>query len=83
VKFLILLPSIHHHLVRTHSLLIVHAIGASEAAASFEIEKVNHEGPEFTHEPEAQPAGQEDPEEEVKCPNHEPASFVKGTPRTS
>jgi len=31
---------------------------------------------------EVQPAGQEEPEEEVECPSHEPASFVKGKPRS-
>ena len=77
-----MLPSIHHHLVCTHFSLIVHAIGASEAAASFELDRVNHEGPEITQEVEVQPAGQEEPEEEVECPNHEPASFVKGKPRS-
>ena len=82
LKILIMLPSIHNHLVCTHSLLIVHAIGASEVAASFELERVNHEGPEITQEPEVQPAGQEEPEEEVECPSHEPASFVKGKPRS-
>jgi len=56
----------------------VHAIGASEAAASFELERVNHEGPEINQEVEVQPAGQEEPKEEVECPSHEPASFVKG-----
>jgi len=60
----------------------VHAIGASKAAASFELERVNNEGPEITQEAEAQPAGQEEPEEEVECPSHEPASFVKGKPRS-
>jgi len=53
VKIVIMLPSIHHHLVCTHFLLIVHAIGASEVAASFELERVNHEGPEITQEAEA------------------------------
>ena len=46
VTFIIMSPSIHHHLMCTHSLLIVHAIGASEVAASFELERVNPEGPE-------------------------------------
>jgi len=60
----------------------VHAIGALEAAASFELERVNNEGPEITQEAEAQPAGQEEPEEKVKCPSHEPTSFVKGKPQS-
>jgi len=63
-------------------LLIVHAIGAPEAAASFELNLVNPEGQEINHEVEVQPAGQEEPEEEVECPNHEPASFVKGKPQS-
>jgi len=58
----------------------VHAIGASEAAASFELERVNNEGPEINQAVEVQPAGQEEPEEEVEYPSHEPASFVKGKP---
>jgi len=82
VKIVIMLPSIHHHLVGTHSSLIVHAIGASEVAASFELERVNHEGPEITQEPEVQPPGQEEPEEEVECPSKKPVSFVKGKPRS-
>jgi len=60
----------------------VHAIGAPETAASFELNRVKHEGPEITQEAEVQPAGQEEPEEEVECPNHEPASFMKGKPRS-
>ena len=77
-----MLPSIHYHLVCTHSLLIVHAIGAPEVATSFELERVNPKGPEVTQETEVQLAGQEEPEEEVHCPSHEPASFVKGKPRS-
>jgi len=60
----------------------VHAIGASEAAASFELETVINEGPEITQEVEAQPVGQKEPKEEVECPSHETASFVKGKPRS-
>ena len=82
VNFIIMLPSIHHHLGCTHSLLIVHAIGAPEVASSFELERVNPEGPKVTQEMEVQLAGQEEPEEEVNCPSHEPASFVKGKPRS-
>jgi len=59
----------------------VHAIGAPETTASFELH-VNHEGQEISTELEVQPAGQEEPEEEVECPNHEPASFVKGKPQS-
>ena len=66
MKFISMLPSIHHHLVCTHSLLIMHAIGAPEVAASFELERVNPEGPEVNQETEVQPAGQEEPEEEVE-----------------
>jgi len=80
IKIVIMLPSIHHHLVCTHSSLIVHAIGASKVAASFELERVNHEGPEIAQEVEVQRVGQEAPEEEVECPSHEPTSFVKGKP---
>jgi len=43
----ILLPSIYHHLVCTHFSLIVHAISASEATVSFELDRVNHKGPEI------------------------------------
>ena len=74
--------SIHPHLVCTHVLFIVHAIGAPEATALFELHQANPEGQEFNPEAEVQQAGQEEPEEEVKCPNHEPASFVKGKPRS-
>jgi len=56
----------------------VHAIGALDAAVSFELERVNPEGPEVTQETEVQPAGPEEPKEEVECPSHEPTSFVKG-----
>jgi len=82
VKIVIMLPSIHHHLVCTHSLLIKHAIGAPEVVASFELERVNHEGPEITQEAEVQLAGQEEAEEEVECPSHEPATFMKGKPQS-
>ena len=60
----------------------VHAIGASEIAVSFELERVNPEGPEVTQEMEVQPAEPKEPEEEVECPSHEPASVVKGKPRS-
>ena len=77
-----MVPSIHPHLVCTHVLLIVHAIGAPETTASFELHQANPEGQEISPEVEVQQAGQEEPEEEVECPNHEPASFVKGKPRS-
>jgi len=59
----------------------VHAIGATETTASFELQ-VNPEGQEINPEAEVQLAGQEEPKEEVECPNHEPASLVKGKPRS-
>jgi len=59
----------------------VQAIGAPETIASFELQ-VNPEGQEINPEAEVQLAGQEEPEEEVECPNHEPASFVKGKPQS-
>ena len=62
-------------------LLIIHAICAPDATASFELQ-VNPEGQEGNPEVEAQQAGHEEPEEEVECLNHEPASFVKGKPRS-
>ena len=62
-------------------LLVEHAIGASDATASFELQ-ANPEGQEGSQEVEVQPVGLEEPEEEVECPNHEPASFVKGKPRS-
>jgi len=61
----------------------MHAIGASEAATSFEPNLVNSEGQEINPEAEVQQAGHEEPEEKVECPNHEPALFVKGKPRSS
>ena len=60
----------------------MHAIGAPETAALFELERVIPEGPEATQETEVQPAGPEEPEEEVECPSHKPASFVKGKPQS-
>ena len=62
-------------------LFLEHAIGASDVAASFELQ-VNPEGREGNPEVEVQQVGLEEPEEEVECPNHEPASFVKGKPRS-
>ena len=58
-------------------LLIMHAIGAPDATASFELQ-VNPEDQEGNPEAEVQQAGHEEPEEEIESPNHEPASFVKG-----
>ena len=58
-----------------------HAIGASDVAASFELQ-VNPEGQEGNPEVEVQQVRPEVLEEEVECPNHEPASFVKGKPRS-
>ena len=57
-----------------------HAIGAPDVAVSFELQ-ANPEGQEGSQEVEVQQAGPEEPEE-VECPNHEPASFVKGKPRS-
>ena len=62
-------------------LLVEHAIGASDATASFELQ-ANPEGQEGSQEVEVQPVGLEEPEKEVECPNHEPASFMKGKPRS-
>ena len=62
-------------------LFIVHAIGAPETTTAFELQ-VNPEGQEFNPEVEVQQAGNEEPEEEIECPNHEPASFVKGKPQS-
>jgi len=52
-----------------------------ETATSFELERVNPEGLETAQESEVQLAGPKEPEEEVECPSHEPASFVKGKPQ--
>jgi len=62
-------------------LFLEHAIGASDATASFELQ-VNPEGQEGSQEVEVQQVELEEPEEEVECPNHEPASFVKGKPQS-
>ena len=75
------LSSIHPRPAYTHSYLIIHAIGAPDATVSFELQ-ANPEGQEGNLEVEVQQAGPEEPEEEVECPNHEPASFVKGKPRS-
>ena len=60
---------------------IEHAIGAPDVAVSFELQ-ANPVGQEGSQEVEVQQAGLEEPEEEVECPSHEPASFVKGKPRS-
>jgi len=60
----------------------VHAIGAPETAALSELERVIPEGPEATQEMEVQPADPAEAKEEVECPSHEPALFVKGKPRS-
>ena len=52
-----------------------------DATASFELQ-VNLEGQEGNLEVEVQQAGLEEPEKEVEYPNHEPASFVTGKPRS-
>jgi len=62
-------------------LFVEHAIGASDATASYELQ-ANPEGQEGNSEVEVQQVGLEEPEEEVEYPNHEPASFVKGKPRS-
>jgi len=62
-------------------LFLEHAIGASDATASFDLQ-VNPEGQEGNPEVEVQQVGLEEPEEEVECLSHEPASFVKGKPRS-
>ena len=62
-------------------LFIEHAIGASDATASYKLQ-VNPEGQKGNPEVEVQQVRLEEPEEEVECPNHEPASFVKGKPRS-
>jgi len=59
----------------------MHAIVAPEATTAFELQ-VNPEGQEINPEVEVQQAGHEEPEEEIECPNHEPASFVKSKHRS-
>jgi hypothetical protein len=76
-----MLLGIHPHLACTHFLFIMHAIGAPEVTTAFELQ-VNPEDQEINPEAEVQQAGHEEPTEEVECPNHEPASFVKGKPRS-
>jgi len=58
-----------------------HAIGAPDVAVSFDLQ-ANPEGQEGSQEVEVQQVRLEEPEEEVECPNHEPALFVKGKPRS-
>ena len=71
---------IKHSFFSMHTFLFIeHAISASDATASYELQ-VNHEGQVGNSEVEVQQAGLEEPEEEVECPNHEPASFMKGKP---
>jgi len=47
----------------------------------FELQ-VNPEGQEINPKVVVQQAEHEEPEEEIECSNHEPASFVKGKPRS-
>jgi len=58
-----------------------HAIGASDVTTSFELQ-MNPEGQEGNPKVEVQQVGLEESEEEVECPSHEPASFMKGKPRS-
>jgi len=68
---------IKHPFFCMHTLLFLeHAIGASDVTASFDLQ-VNPEGQEGSQEVEVQQVGPEELEEEVECPSHEPASFVK------
>ena len=60
----------------------MHPIGAPKAGTSFELKRVNPDGPEVAQETEVQLAGPEEPKEEAECPSHKPASFVKGKPRS-
>jgi len=59
----------------------MHAIGAPDATVSFELQ-ANPEGQEGNPEVDVEQARLEEPEEEVECPNHDPALFVKGKPRS-
>ena len=73
---------VKHSFFCMHTFLFTeHAIGAPDVAVSFELQ-ANPEGQEGSQEVEVQQVGLEEPEEEVECPNHEPASFVKGKPRS-
>ena len=73
---------INHPFFCMHTLSFTeHAIRVSDVAASFDLQ-VNPEGQEGNPEVEVQQVGLEEPEEEVECPNHKPASFVKGKPRS-
>ena len=58
-----------------------HATGAPDVAVSFELQ-ANPEGQEGSQEVEVHQVGPEELEEEVECPSHEPASFVKSKPRS-
>ena len=74
---------IKHSFFYMHTILFTeHAIGASDAAVPFDLQGIS-EGQEGNPEVEVQQVGLEEPEgEEVECPNHEPASFVKDKPRS-
>ena len=74
---------IKHWFFYMHTFLFTeHAIGASDTTASFDLQGIP-EGQEGNPEVEVHQVGLEEPEgEEVECPNHEPASFVKGKPRS-
>jgi hypothetical protein len=60
----------------------VQTTGASEGGTTYKNERVNPKDQEANQVSEVQLAEPEEPEEVEECPCHEPATFVKGKPRS-
>jgi hypothetical protein len=81
-----------HHIISTFHLLCLHdihfvhmhAIGAPEGVTLLEFEPMNPEEqqgePQEVQPPETTGEGGPNLEDLPKCPNHQPASFLKGKP---
>jgi hypothetical protein len=70
------------HLLCIHDTYFVHmhAIGAPEGVTLLEFEPVNPE--EQQGEPQVTTGGGPNLEDLLECPDHQPASFLKGKPRS-
>ena len=61
----------------------MHAIGVSEGVTLLEFEQVLLQEQQQAQEQEVQaPEGGANEEEVLKCPDHQPSSFLKGKPRS-
>jgi len=62
--------------------MLVHAIGAAEEITLVELKADPHEENQEAQRQEAPGEGEHEVDHLLECPDHQPATFVKGKPRS-